>query len=136
MVVRWAAWALIETEKSFRRISGKDRWIMARRAKASAYRPVVTRRVNGKVKRRRSKSFWAKYLDNTGATRCHVLKLPNGMRITDKDVARSELDKIINRLEREAVGLVDRTLEAASVPIQVALAGFIRYLRRHRKGRK
>ncbi len=103
-----------------------------RRAKGSVYRPVVTRRVDGKQKRRRTKFYWASYTDNAGVPQRHVLKLPNGMRITDKDVARSELDKIINRLERMAVGLIDPMVEAAGMPMRVVLARYVRHLRRNK----
>lgn len=102
---------------------------MVRRSKGSVYRPTVTEQKNGKPQRRRGKFYWASYVGNDSRPLRHVLKLPNGNRITDKDVARSELDKIINRLEREAVGLVDQSIEAAVMPVRQAVARLIRNLR-------
>jgi len=62
--------------------------------------------------------------------------LANGGRITDKDVARSVLDQILNRVERRAVGLIDPMVESASMPMRVVLARYLRHLRGRSVSRK
>ena len=52
------------------------------------------------------------------------------MRVTDKDIARAELQKINARIEREAAGLVDPFVQSAGMPIRVVLARYFRHLRR------
>lgn len=67
----------------------------------------------------------------------HVIRLANGMRVTDKDVARAELERIRKRIEREAVGLTpDPFIVAAGLSFRVAIARFARHLRRRRVTRK
>ncbi len=103
---------------------------MTRRATGAVYRPTVTTNKNGKRKSRKAKFYWVRYRDARGEQQCHALKLPNGMRVTDKGVARSELDNILQRIEREAAGLIDQRLESANMPMRTVLARYIRYLRR------
>ncbi len=106
-----------------------------RRSKGTLFRPTVTRTVNGKRSKRKSAFYWARYTDGSGQPQRHALTLPGGVRVTDKDVARCELDKILQRAEREAAGMVDRTLEAALVPFRRLLADYARHLRRKRVSR-
>ncbi|GMU37715.1 MAG: hypothetical protein AMXMBFR22_19060 [Phycisphaerae bacterium] len=106
-----------------------------RRSKGTLYRPVTTRTVGGRKVKRKAAFYWARYVDADGGRCCHALTLPDGGRVTDKDVARSVLDAILKRVERESAGLVDRTLEAARTPMRVVLADFIRHLRRKGTGR-
>ena len=107
-----------------------------RRSKGTLYRPVTTRTVGGRKVKRKAAFYWARYVDADGGRRCHVLTLPDGGRITDKDVARSALDAILKRVEREQAGLIDRTLERAAIPFRKLLADYIRHLRRRRVSRK
>ncbi len=107
-----------------------------RRSKGTLYRPVTIRVLGGRRVKRRAAFYWARYVDASGAKQNHVLTLPNGeTRITDKDVARATLDAILKRVEREAAGLFDRTVEAARMPMRAVLAEFIRSLRRKGTGR-
>ncbi len=106
-----------------------------RRSKGTLYRPVTTRTVGGRKVKRKAAFYWARYVDADGARKCHALTLPDGGRITDKDVARSALDAILKRVEREQAGLIDRTVEAARTPMRTVLADFIRHLRRKGTGR-
>ena len=104
---------------------------MARRLQGCVYR--MKRKVKG-----RSKAFGvyrAKYRNEHGEKVDLVVILPNGERIRDKVVAEAELEKILKGIEWKAAGLVDPHLEAASMPMRVAVAGYIRHLRRHRRGR-
>jgi len=109
---------------------------MPRRAKGSVYRPTVTTRRNGRKVRRKAKFYWAHYIDGSGQELCHVVRLANGGRITDKDVARSVLDGILNRVERKAAGLIDPMIESASMPMRVVLARYLRHLRGRGVSRK
>ena len=90
---------------------------------------MVTSRVGGKKKKRRSRFYWAKYRDADGVVARDALKLPNGQGIRDKDVAQSELRRLLTRLERQAAGLVDPLAESATLPLRTVLAGYMRYLR-------
>lgn len=108
-----------------------------RRSKGTLYRPVTIRVLGGRRVKRRAAFYWARYVDASGAKQNHVLTLPNGeTRITDKDVARATLDAILKRVEREAAGLIDRSVEAAGTPMRIVLARFLRYLRNRQVGRK
>ncbi len=89
----------------------------------------MTTRRNGRKVRRKAKFYWARYLDGSGQELCHVVRLANGGRITDKDVARSVLDGILNHVERKAAGLIDPMIESASMPMRVVLARYLRHLR-------
>ena len=106
-----------------------------RRSKGTLYRPVTTRTVGGRKVKRKAAFYWARYTDASGDRRCHALTLPDGGRVTDKDVARSVLDAILKRVEREQAGLVDRTLEAARTPFRKLLADYARHLRRKQVSR-
>ena len=108
---------------------------MAGRSRGCVYRPVVTTTLAGKRQRRRSRYYWAKYCDAAGLEARHALKLPNGQGITDKAVAQAELRKLLNRVEREAAGLVDHVAECASTPLRGVIARYVRHLRRKRCGR-
>ena len=107
-----------------------------RASRGCVFRPVVTRTRNGKKVRRRSGFYWAKYRGLDGRVVRHALKLPNGQGIRDKSVAQTELQQLLNRLEREAAGLTDKFTDAASTPMRTVLAGFLRHLRRKRRGRQ
>jgi len=104
-----------------------------RRAKGSIYRP------SGKLKngkRTKTPFYWVRYRDAHGKRQCHALKLPNGDRITDQEVAESEFRKILKRVEREAAGLVDHEIENALIPMRVVIARYIRYLRKARRSQQ
>jgi len=73
--------------------------------------------------------YRARYVDASGQEQDHVIVLPNGVKVRDRDVAESELRKILNRVEREAAGMVDPMVKSASVPMRVVLARYIRHLR-------
>jgi len=73
--------------------------------------------------------YRAKYRDARGEWCDHVIILPNGQKVSDKEVARSELGKFLIRVQREAAGLIDPSVEAASRPMRKVLADFIRHLR-------
>ena len=108
---------------------------MTRRAKGTVYRPTVTGLRGGRRIRRKAKFFWARYNDETGVERNHVLRLTYGDRVTDKEVARSELDKVLNRIERKSVGLIDPIVESAGLPLRVALGRYARHVRRKARSR-
>ena len=67
---------------------------MPRSASGSVFRPVVVRKVKGRRVSKRSAFYWVSYRDAHGEPKRHVLRLSNGMRVTDKDVARAELERI------------------------------------------
>ncbi len=100
-----------------------------RRSKGTVYRPTVTRTVKGKKRRKPSRFYWAEYVDHTGARQRHVLKLPNGQKVTDKTVAVALLEEILKRDERRAVGLIDPYVESASLSMRVVVARYVRHLR-------
>ena len=103
------------------------------------YKPVVIDKRDGKKRRRRGRFYWAKFVDADGDEVRRALKLSNGEGITDKEVARTELRKLLNRVEREASGLIDVEAEnraaTLATPIRVALANYLRFLRRSRKSK-
>jgi hypothetical protein len=101
--------------------------------KGCVYRPTKTEVRNGKRRKGKTHFYWARYEDSNGKSMQHALKLPNGQKVTDKDVARSELNRILKRVEREAAGLTDPCLEAANTSIRTVLANFIRHLTVQRK---
>ena len=90
------------------------------------YKPVVTDKRDGKKRRRRGRFYWAKFVDASGDEVRRALKLSNGEGITDKEVARMELRKLLNRVQREASGLIDveaeNRLATLATPIRVAVA--------------
>ncbi len=86
--------------------------------------------------KRKSRFYWAKYIDARGKPQRHALKLPTGAGVSDKDVASKMLAGIVKRVERESAGLVDKAIESASVPIRKVLAEALRHLRRRRCSRK
>lgn len=85
--------------------------------------------VRGRPVTKHSKFYWAKYGDNQGKLQRHALKLPNGSRVTDKDVANALLDQILKRLEREATGLIDHAVEPAGLPIRAVFAKYVGEMR-------
>ncbi len=109
---------------------------MARVSGGCVYRPVVFRTRNGKRTRKRTRFYWTKYKDANGRPQRHALRPTNGQRVTDREVAESELRQIIRRVERECAGLTDRFVMAASTPMRKILADYVRHLRRLRKARK
>ena len=106
---------------------------MAGTAKGCVYRPSVTRSRNGEKSQRRTRFYWAKYRNAKGVEVRHALKLPNGDKVADKGVAKELLRTMLNRIERESVGMVDRFVESASMPMRSVLAGYVRHMRRQRK---
>ena len=109
---------------------------MAGTSKGSVFRPTVTRSRNGKRFRTKSRFYWAKYRDVRGIEKRQALKLPNGDGISDKSVALERLRQMLNRVERESVGLIDPFVESASIPMRVALARYMRHLRRNGLSRR
>jgi len=106
---------------------------MPRRSIATLYRPsksVV--RSSGERVRVKTAFYWARYRDGNGRPRQHVLKLPNGERITDRSAAEKTLNDLLRYHERKSAGLIDREVESASSPLRYELAGFIRSLRGRR----
>ncbi|MEK6676658.1 MAG: hypothetical protein AABZ47_13525, partial [Planctomycetota bacterium] len=103
-----------------------------RRSKGSAFRPTVVRIIDGKRRKVKSRFYWVAYRDADGRPRRHALVLSNGSRVSDQAVADSELRKTLLLVERQAAGLVDKTVSAASTPMRVVLARYIRHLRRAR----
>ena len=80
--------------------------------------------------------YRVRYTDAHGDKQDHVLVLPNGQRVKDKSVAEVELNRILKRVEREAAGVIDPLVEAASMPMRMVLGRFIRHLRGKRAGTK
>ena len=98
---------------------------------AFVFRPVVTRRKNGKQTRQRTRFYWTQYSDPAdGSEQRHVLKLPSGHRITRRDVAEAELRRMLSNRERLAAGLTDRYVQAATTPVRKLLADYVRSQRR------
>ena len=64
------------------------------------------------------------------------MKLPNGQRVTDKEVARQVLRKITIRIEREVAGLIDPYADSAGTSIRTAFARYIKHIRRRELGRR
>ncbi len=97
------------------------------------YKPVVTRKKGDRSTRRRSRYFWADYIDPaSGENKRHVLKLPSGERIANREVAESELRRLLSNRERLAAGLTNQFIEAATTPVRKLLADWLRHLRRKR----
>ena len=109
---------------------------MARRSKGSVYRKTKAVIRGGKRRTVKAGFYRARYRDARGELQDHVLVLPNGQRIKEKSVAEAEIDKILRRVERQAAGLIDSTVEAASLPIRSVVARFIRHLRGSGVGRR
>ena len=82
---------------------------------------VIDRKTGRKV-RRRSKKWWGKYRDASGAIR----RLPLA---ADKGVAQMMLNEIVRKVEREKAGLVDPTEEQRRRPLAQHLTEFRQYLR-------
>ena len=110
---------------------------MKRMTNGTCYRPTVVRRRNGTKVKSKAPFYWARYLDAQGERQQHVLRLPNGGKITDKQVAQAELKAILDRVQRASAGLddVDKEIEQAQTPMRDVLAGYVRYLRRDRERR-
>lgn len=81
-------------------------------------------------------NYRARYRDADGEEQDHVIVLQNGDRVRDKKVAEAWLRDRQKYIGRKAVGLVDRDIESARLPVRVVLARFARHLRRRGKGRK
>lgn len=79
--------------------------------------------------------YWAKFTDAQGIEAPHPLRLPNGEGVTDKSVAQELLREVLQRVEREAAGLTDPFVEAASTPMRTVLGRYLRHLRRKGCGR-
>ena len=92
---------------------------------ACVYRPVMS----GKRKAKRSKYYWAKYTTENGERVREVMRLPNGERISDREVAEAELRRILRTAEREAAGLIDPLVKAAATPFRRVLLGYLRHMR-------
>ncbi len=103
---------------------------------AFVFKPVVTRKKNGKTIKRRTAFFWGEYVNPDGETKREALKLPNGERITDRRVAEAALRELLTRTERKAVGLVDLAIENAATPFRSFVARFAWDLRAKRRTRK
>ncbi len=109
---------------------------MARIANGCVYRPTVTYRdTTGRKRRRRSAFYWCKYKGPGGDPVRHALRLPNGHGVTDREVALSELRKLLNRQQRLQAGMIDTMVENAATPIRKVVADYVRHLRRKRTGR-
>ncbi len=102
---------------------------------AFVYKPVVTRKRNGKTIKRRTAYYWAEYVTADGQTKREALKLPNGEGITDRRAAEQALRDLLTRTERKAVGLVDLAVENAGLSFRVVIARFVRHLRAQRRTR-
>lgn len=102
---------------------------------AFIFKPVVTKqRADGSKARRRSRNYWASYRDpETGEDRRVALRLPSGEPVTARDVAESELRRLLNRQERKAAGLIDLAVESAGTPVRRVMAGYARHLRGQRR---
>jgi len=98
---------------------------------AFVYRPVVIRKLaDGRKVRRRSRYYWANYIDPTdGHERRAALLLPSGERVSDGEVARQTLRAMMSHLQRKAAGLTDPAIESAGLPIRTGVARFARHLR-------
>lgn len=105
---------------------------MARRSQGTVYRK--TKKQSGR--RVKAGFYRARYTDAHGDKQDHVLVLQNGTKVRNKSVAELELNRILKRVEREAAGVIDPIVEAASMPMRVVLARFIRHLPGKRAGMK
>jgi integrase len=94
------------------------------------YRPSVKR--NGK--KTKSRYYWAKYY-GPDAPKRHVLLMPDGRRITDKDVASARLRDLLRDHDRRAAGLIDPQVESAHKPLWRILLAALRDLRRRGRSR-
>ena len=104
---------------------------MAKRSRGALYRKTTTRiGRNGKARKIKSGFFRGRYTDNQGNVCDHVLRLPNGAGVKDRDVAGVLLDATLKRLDREAVGMVDAAVENAVLPMVQLVARYIRRKRR------
>ncbi len=101
------------------------------------FRPVVIRRKSGRKVRTKSRFYWACYTDPVdGHEKRHAISLPSGAPVTDREVAHKALRDLLNRLERQAVGLTNQYIDTAGTPVRKLLADYVRHLRRKRvKGR-
>ncbi|TWT40948.1 Tyrosine recombinase XerC [Phycisphaerae bacterium RAS1] len=99
---------------------------------AFVFTPTVTRVRSGRKIKRRSRFYWASLSDAAGEPVRKALKLPNGQPVSDRETAEQVLRQLIRRTERRAVGLIDRAVESAGLPLRVALARFARYMRQRK----
>jgi integrase len=102
---------------------------------AFVFKPVVTRKKNGKTVKARTAFFWAEYVNTDGQTKREALKLPNGEGITDRRAAEAALRELLTRTERKAVGLVDLAVENAGLSFRAVVARFVWHLRAQRRTR-
>ncbi len=109
---------------------------MARRSQGCVYRKSKAVIRSGKRRTVKAGFYRVRYKDASGEQRDHVLFLPNGQRVADKSVAEAKLTQILRQVEREAAGLIDPTVESASMPTRVVLARYIQYLRGKQRTRK
>ncbi len=106
----------------------------ARRAsRGCVFKPTVVRKRNGQKRKVKAGFYWAKYRDAKGKPVRHAIKLSNGNGVRDKSVAEAELRKILERVEREAAGMIDPVVESAAMPMRVVLGRYVRHLRRKRR---
>lgn len=105
---------------------------------AFVYRPVKIEKSGGKRVRTRTAFYWARYTDpQTGEPAQHVLTLPSGERISDRQTAEAALRDLIQQRQRLAAGLTDVYVAAAQTPVVKLAAAYVRHLRRKRhKGRR
>ena len=90
---------------------------------ASLYRKpvVITDKATGQKVTQTSKKWWGQYKDADGRLRRKPLSV-------DKRVAKTMLNEIVKRVEREKAGLVDPTEEQRQRPLSVHISEFESYL--------
>jgi integrase len=102
---------------------------------AFVFKPVVTRRKDGRQTRRRTRFYWIGFTAEVdGEDRREALVLPDGQRVSDRETAEAELRRRVNLRQRKAAGLVDRQVESAAVPWRKLVADFIRFKRTQTHG--
>lgn len=74
---------------------------------AYVYKPQVTRLKAGRRVRQRTKFYWGCYRGADGREVKHALRLPNGDRVTRKDLAESLLRDLETGAQRRSLGLPD-----------------------------
>ncbi len=110
---------------------------MARRSRGCVYRKTKTRTTrNGTTKSYAVGNYRARYLDGDGKERDHTIILPNGARTTDRESANKAMDAILQRSDRESVGLIDPRLDDARTSMRVVVGRYLRHMRRKRRTRR
>jgi len=104
---------------------------------AFVFRPTIIRHKKGRKVRSKGKHFHACYVSPLdGEEKRHALALPSGAPVTNREVAEKVLRDLLERRQREAAGLTNAYVDAASTPVRKLLADYVRHLRRKRvKGR-